>query len=198
MGAPGSSTNAIGVLVNRQGRRQIGRCVALCLATTMVLASIAPAAAWPEDDVKSAVVLSFLRYSEWPMSPADSHLTIGVMGRSSMAVTLRRNLEGRAVNNRTVHVIELKPDFDPRCCQIVYLATNRESEIRPVLANSRSSPVLTLGETDRFLDCGGAVNLMVVDGHMAFEVDLITLAQSGVVISSRLLRYGQVRRRPRA
>jgi hypothetical protein len=56
-----------------------------------------------------------------------------------------------------------------------------------------SEHVLTIGETDGFLEQGGAVNLFLMDGHMAFEVSLGTLTRSGVEISSKLLRFGQIR-----
>jgi hypothetical protein len=45
------------------------------------------------------------------------------------------------------------------------------------------------------LDSGGAVNLLVIDGHMSFEVSLEALDRSGVSISSKLLRFGQIRSR---
>jgi prepilin-type processing-associated H-X9-DG protein len=52
-----------------------------------------------------------------------------------------------------------------------------------------------VGETDRFLDYGGAVNLLLVDGHMGFEVNLEAVKRCGVEISSTLLRFGQIRRK---
>jgi hypothetical protein len=176
-----------------------------CWWLLLVLASVAAqpvfgaAAVTPEDELKSAVILTFLRYSEWPgTAEPNQPLTVGVLGRPGLAPVLRRALEGKPVNNRTIRVIELKSLSDPQCCQVVYLATDKASEIQQALASARSSHILTIGEADRFLECGGAVNLMVVDGHMAFEVNLSALEQSGVSISSKLLRYGQVRGRPPA
>jgi hypothetical protein len=39
---------------------------------------------------------------------------------------------------------------------------------------------------------------MIVDGHMSFEVSLEALDRAGLSISSKLLRYGQVKARPPA
>jgi hypothetical protein len=153
----------------------------------------------PEDELKSAVILTFLRYSEWPGRAApDQPITVGVLGRPGLAPVLRRALEGKPVNNRTIRVIELKSLSDPQCCQVLYLATDKASEIQQALTGARASRILTIGEADRFLEYGGAVNLMVVDGHMAFEINMSALEKSGVSISSKLLRYGQVRGRPPA
>ncbi|HXB67527.1 MAG TPA: YfiR family protein [Candidatus Acidoferrales bacterium] len=188
---------SIGISAMIRARR--GRCWWL----TLVLAAIGSSpgfsspATTPEDELKSAVILTFLRYSEWPgRAVPDQPLTVGVLGRPGLVAMLRRTLEGKPVNNRTVRVIELKSPFDPQCCQVLFLGSGKASELQQALAGVRSSPVLTIGDSDRFLEYGGAVSLMLVDGHMAFEVNMSALEQSGVAISSKLLRYGQVRGRP--
>jgi hypothetical protein len=89
--------------------------------------------------------------------------------------------------------VEIKPPIDPHCCQALYFATDKPAEINPILPSLGSAHVLTVGETDRFLEQGGAVNLFLMDGHMAFEVSLGALDRSGIEISSKLLRFGQIR-----
>ena len=71
-------------------------------------------------------------------------------------------------------------------------------QVRQTLAGARAAHALTIGETGRFLEDGGAVNLLFVDGHMSFEVSVEALDRAGVSISSTLLRYGQVKVRPHA
>lgn len=88
-------------------------------------------ASGPEEMLKSAAVLSFLRYTEWPPA-ADRSVTVGVMGRTSFVQVLRSDLEGRVVSGRPVRVMEFKPAMDPRCCQLLYFATDKSAEIRPV------------------------------------------------------------------
>ena len=152
------------------------------------------AASEPEDELKAAIVLSFLRYCEWPApATADATLTVGALGRPALIETLRRVLAGKSVGNRPVRVVEIGLEDDPRCCQIVYLATARPREIKAGLTAARMARTLTIGESERFLELGGAVNLLTVDGRMSFEVSLEALKRSGITISSTLLRFGQIR-----
>jgi hypothetical protein len=137
------------------------------------LAAMAIGAAEPEDELKSATVLSFLRHAEWLQASQAGPITIGVTGRPSMIGMLRRTLEGKTANNRAIRIVDVKRSGDLRECQVLYVAR------------------------DRFLDYGGAVKLLIVDGHMSFEVNPEALDRAGVSISSKLLRYGQVRMRPR-
>ena len=165
------------------------------LAALAILTALPPSsfAASEPDELTAAVVLSFLRYGEWQPSGARGPLTVGVVGRESFAQVLRRTVEGKSINDRAVRVVELKTPLEAQSCQVVYFATDNSSEIRASLDAARRA--LTIGETRDFVDAGGAVQLMVIDGHMGFEVSLEALERANVTISSKLLRFGQIRRK---
>jgi len=168
------------------------------LLTCLVLAALLPAgsrADEPEDELKAAVVLSFLRYGDWGQAlPANAALTVGIIGRPEFAAVLRRSVEGKSVNDHAIHVVELKNAAE-RSCQVVYFSADKTLDTKAALQIPALAHVLTIGETRDFLDWGGAVNLFVLDGHMAFEVSLEALERCSVSISSRLLRFGQIRSR---
>jgi hypothetical protein len=158
--------------------------------------AFAVGAAEPEDELRSATVLSFLRHTEWLKGAQEGPITVGVIGRPSMVQSLRRTLEGKTANNHTVHIVDARVAAELSSCQVIYVATDNNNEARKALAGVRASRALTIGEAGRFLEYGGAVSLMIVDGHMSFEVSLEALDHAGVNISSKLLRYGQVKARP--
>lgn len=169
---------------------------AACLALLGAFRIPCAAALEPEDELKSAVVLTFLQYSQWPEQGfADGPVTLGVLGRPAFVQVLRRIAEGKSVNGHPIRIAELKTLADPRCCQVIYVATDKTADIRQALQSTRTTHALTIGEADRFLDYGGAVNLFLVGGHMSFEVSLDALERSGIVISSKLLRCGQIKGR---
>jgi hypothetical protein len=168
-------------------------CAALVLAGVPVASSSALAAD-PDDELKSAIVLSFLRYSTWRQLPAEGEpLTVGVVGRPSMNQALRRLFEGKSVNNHSLRAEEIKGTVDPHCCQVIYFATAM-NEVKHGLLDLQNAQALTIGESDKFLEYGGAVILLPVEGHMGFEVSLEAVQRSAVEISSKLLRFGQVRK----
>src|ERR1017187_1185386 len=149
-----------------------------------------------EDELKSVIVKNFLRYSTWPETASpNGPITVGVLGRSSFSQVLHGLLDGKSVNGRLVEIVELKSSSDTHHCHLIYVATDKNPEIKQILQTVRSTHTLTIGEDGKFLDYGGAVNLLLIDGHMGFEVDLESLNRSGVEISSKLLRLGEIRRR---
>lgn len=147
----------------------------------------------PEDELKAAVVLSFLRYSEWPRDAGSEAITVGVLGRPAFAQVLSRALDGKTADGRPIRVAPLADVPDSRCCQVLYIADDALPLLPRVLASAALQHALTIGESEHFLRLGGAVNLVTIDGRMSFEVDLHALERSGVRVSSRLLRFGQVR-----
>jgi len=150
----------------------------------------------PEDELKAAVLLSFLRYAEWPTPlPPNGAIAIGVVGRAAFAATLRQSLEGKPVNDHTIKIVELKTAADAQPCQVVYFAAERPSELTPASLAANAPHALSMGEAKGFLEAGGAVNLMLIDGRMSFEVSLDALDRSGVTISSKLLRFGRIQTR---
>ena len=124
-------------------------------------------------------------------------ITVGVRAAGDVNM-LRQTLEGKTANNRAIRIVDVKKSGDLRACQVLYVASDNNNEIRETLASLGASHALTIGEADRFLEYGGAVKLLIVDGHMSFEVSPAALDRAGVSISSKLLRYGQVKLRPPA
>ncbi len=150
----------------------------------------------PEEELRSAVVLSFLRYTTWKSPlPAGGALAVGVLGRASLHKALQRRLEGKSVDNRVIHVVEVKSAAEPCHCQAIYIAINKRADVQQALKTARAVRALTIGESEKFLEYGGAVNLLVIDDQMSFEVSMEALEEGGIDISSRLLRLGQVRRK---
>ena len=164
----------------------------------VLLAGFAAGAADPEDELKAATVLTFVRHTVWLQGAPTGPITIGVLGRPSMIRTLQRTLDGKTANNRAIRIVDARASAELTSCQVLYVATDDNNQVRQTLAGARASHALTIGETGRFLEDGGAINLLFVDGHMSFEVSVEALDRAGVSISSTLLRYGQVKVRPHA
>ena len=176
-----------------KSRSHLGRLAAiasLCAILSFTLRGGAEA----EDQLKCATLLAFLQNARWAEELAvNTPLTVGVVGRAAFIRLLHTSMEGKSVNGHPLRILEINGSIEPGCCQVLYFATDKSAEIKPVLQRVGAAHVLTIGESDGFLAEGGAVNLFLLDGHMAFEVSLGALARAGVEISSKLLRFGQIR-----
>jgi hypothetical protein len=74
---------------------------------------------------------------------------------------------------------------------------DRGSTARPCW-RAAALPILTVGDYGTFLDEGGIVKLLIIDGRVRFEVDLATAGRVGLRLSSQLLQLAlNVRGGPR-
>ena len=167
------------------------------LALWGTVAANPPNGSDPEDELKAAIVLSFVRFADWPHTAPGTPITIAVFGRPAFVQVLRRTVEGKLVQDRPVRVVETKSMADAPATELIYFAVNRTPELKAYLLDPHFTHALTVGETKDFLELGGAVSLVEVDGHMSFEVSLDVLERTGITISSKLLRFGQIRGRRR-
>jgi hypothetical protein len=175
------------------GRSHLGR-FATVLSLLAVSAISLRGGAEAEEELKCAAVLAFVQNASWtePLAP-NAPITVGVVGRVAFFRWLRTTADGKVAKGHPIRVQEVTLPADSHCCQVLYFATDKPADIKPVLQSLASAPVLTIGESDSFLEQGGAVSLFLQDGHMSFEVSMGALGHGGIEISSKLLRYGQIR-----
>jgi len=58
---------------------------------------------------------------------------------------------------------------------------------------TRKSPVLTIGESEQFLDAGGMISFVFEDAQLRFEVNPESAQKARLEISSKLLRLAKKR-----
>ena len=140
-----------------------------------------------EAAVKAAFLYKFAGYIEWPAAafPApDTPLVIGTLSADDVATELETALAGRTVNQRRIVVRRLR---EGEALQGVHLLLigRREPNLRAALRAAQQAGALTV--TEASLEAGGAINFVVTDDRVAFEVSLDAAERGGHKISSRML-----------
>ena len=52
-------------------------------------------------------------------------------------------------------------------------------------------PILTVSETDRFVQAGGIINLLIEQNKVHFEINAAAAKKAGLKVSSKLLNLGR-------
>lgn len=184
-------------LTNLGGRRRFAGWALVCATALLAQAGVAQQAAAQgavsgvqlERRVKAAFLYKFLGYAEFPVmtfaDPAAPYV-IGVVGSDDVAAELARIVTGRTVNNRGVVVRQLRETDLPVPLQLLYVAGSDAAHVgRAVrLANG---PVLVVTDCDDGLLLGSAINFVLVDQRVRFDVEPDAAERNGVKLSSRLL-----------
>jgi hypothetical protein len=168
--------------------------ITLGLATLLVLlnggATPSAQSVDPEYHLKAAVVSKFPEFVEWPTHALDQRRTIDLcvarpnpFGRMLAQLIAGESLRGRAMVTR-----EVSNGSDLESCHLLFVPRGSNTDTRVLLSRADELHLLTVGESPRFLDDGGVINLNLIEGRIRFEVDMTAATRAGVRLSSQLLR----------
>lgn len=143
-----------------------------------------------EYEVKAAYLYNFGKFVAWPEGslPSSDPLVICVLGDDPFGAVLDDTIKDKTVRERALTVRRIKSTDRVRDCHILFLSSAEEHRLPGVLRGMGSANVLTVGETDAFLDKGGAITLVARDRKVRFEVNLRAAHKAGLEMSSQLLK----------
>lgn len=154
-----------------------------------------PAGSIPEDpapsehDIKAVFLYNFTRYLEWPEQEQGSGaFDIAVLGDSEILAPLREIAAKKTVRSVPIVIrpcLEIKQIGRPR---ILFIARSAARWLPQALDELRGAPVLTVGEEEGLARRGVAVNFVLRDGAVKFEMNEQAIRAAGIQPSSQLLK----------
>lgn len=145
-----------------------------------------------EYKVKGAFLLNFAKFTKWPadeFATDNSPITIGIVGEDPFGSTLDQLVAGETIGTRRIVVKRLAPSEDLSQCRILFIP--KSADAADVLKHAVSPGVLTVGESDDFLDAGGVIRLLIEDKKVRFEVNMDAAERAHLTISSQLLKLAR-------
>lgn len=137
------------------------------------------------------VVLGILSYARWPTEPLT--LQLCVVGPTEYADDLLKGAtqaSGRELQVRRVLVTD--PSLIVRC-NAIYLGNLSPEERRSLFDQLSGQAVLSISEQVGACSVGSLFCLRVDEDHVSFEVNLDSVARSGVRIHPRVLQLSRRR-----
>ena len=141
--------------------------------------------------VKAAYLYNFALYAEWPENDpvtTGDPVLICIAGKDPFGAAITEEFKTKQINNRPVHVLDLKPGQDPRICQVLFINESSERRLMEILARVRGAPVLTVSDNKKFIDTGGMIGFVTVDEYVKFEVNQTAVENADLRLSSRMLQ----------
>jgi len=167
----------------------------LFLLGVCVLAAAAQGQSVTEYQVKAAFLFNFARFVEWPADAfpsADSALQICVLGQDPFGREFEQVIVDKTVSGHRIEIAH--PDGVPqaRSCQILFIAASEKARLASILQRLKGTSVLIVGDTPGFAALGGAINFVIDDGRVRFEINLKAAELAHLKISARLLTVAKV------
>lgn len=148
-----------------------------------------------ESQIKAAYLYNFAKFVEWParnFPSAAAPIRLCVLNDHSFEAELSQVVKGKSIAGRPVSVVPVQNGEQSRGCQVLFMSSSQARQTRHVMAVLRDTSVLTVGETNGFVEEGGIINFVVQDNRVQFQVNRKAANQAGLRISSRLLSLAKL------
>ena len=151
--------------------------------------------AMKESQVKALFLFNFAKYVDWPpavFSSTNGPIVIGLIGEDRLSDALKKIVEGKRVSGRQILIQPIEKDSDLGKCQILFISDSERKRLSEILDKIKTLPVLTVGETDQFIESGIMINFVKKEGKIRLEINLEAARQARLEISAQLLRVADV------
>ena len=88
----------------------------------------------------------------------------------------------------------MKPQ-DAVSCRVLYISSSEDSRLKEILAALDKSGVLTVSDIPQFSQRGGMIEFTLQGNNVRFEVNLAIAENTGLTLSSELLKVAVTVRR---
>lgn len=161
---------------------------------------IADAPPQPEHGIKAAFLYKFLGYVEWPagaLNGATAPIVIGVLGADDVADELRTIVARRRIAQHPIEVRRVGEADALDGVNVLFIGRDGSAALRRLAPAAQGRSILVVSDSDRGLEEGSVINLVVVDNRVRFEVSLEAAERSELKLSSRMLAVAMWVRPPR-
>jgi uncharacterized protein DUF4154 len=143
-----------------------------------------------EYEVKAAFLFHFAQFVEWPeetFKDPTSPLIYCTIGEDPFHGSLDAALNEKTIGTRSFRVMHFKQPQEFRGCQVLFIGAGEKKLLPTILAGVRGDSLLTVGESEHFVQEGGMIGFSLEENKIRFEVNLEAAQKAKLRISSRLL-----------
>lgn len=171
-------------------QRPLRKILAVIAALTLACFSLAQTPATAEYELKVAFLFHFAQFVDWPpeaFKDANSPLTYCTIGDDPFHGSLDAVLGGKTIGSRLFRVLHFKQPREIQGCQVLFVGAEEKRRLPAILAGVKGNSVLTVGESEHFVQDGGMIGFLLEENKIRFEVNLETAKKAKLKVSSRLL-----------
>lgn len=140
-----------------------------------------------EENFIAVSIYNFTRYVDWPAGEASGDFVIDVIGHKSVYDKLKELVTGRKVGNRNITVHYLESVNNITQCQILFLGFWQSKDIQKAVDKIAGAHTLLITEKDGLIESGSAINFVIRNSAIKFEIKKSNIQKYGLTVGDALL-----------
>jgi hypothetical protein len=147
-----------------------------------------------EYELKAIYLYNFLKFVKWPDDACNLHEgrshRITVLGDSPFNQVLSVLQEKLKTNDKELHLTFYGPyrqDMELSPCCLLFITESERDNLPGILNQLKGKPVLTVADTDSFLNQGVMITLVSLKSKIRWEINRQPVNESRLKLSAKLL-----------
>ncbi|KMP12141.1 hypothetical protein UR09_01815 [Candidatus Nitromaritima sp. SCGC AAA799-A02] len=141
--------------------------------------------------IKAGFIYNFTKFISWPVgSGSETSFGFCVHGRDPFGSVLDELASVRKVNGKPLVIKRQTRITDLSSCHIIFIPQSKSSKLQEVIRAVKGFPVLIIGDSPGMARRGAGINLVILNNRIRFEINLDSISEAGLKISSELLDLG--------
>lgn len=144
--------------------------------------------------LKAAFLFHFAQFVDWPegtFREAGNPLVYCTLGEDPFQGALDASLNGKTAVGHPLQVRHIQRVQETQGCNVVFLGDGEKKQLLANLAALKGSPILTVGESERFAEDGGMIGFCMEESKIRFDINLGAAEGANLKISAKLLRLAK-------
>jgi len=143
-----------------------------------------------EAKMKAIYIYNFTKNIAWSNEQESPSFVVGVLGRSEVYAELGIIAQKKKVGTKTMVVKRYKTLQEIAGCHLLFVSEQNSASINELAANAAYKNMLIITEKEGAIKQGAAINLLLVNGNLKFEISKTNIEKSGLHVSQSLLSLG--------
>ncbi|NJK94373.1 MAG: YfiR family protein [Bacteroidales bacterium] len=135
---------------------------------------------------QSVFMYNFTRLIEWPAEFKTGDFSIGVIGSNEVFNELKNYTNSKMVGAQPIKIIKFNSAAEVSKCQILFVAYGKTKELPEILAKLGAKGTLVVSENKGAIEKGSAINFVILEDKLKFELKLSNATSNGLKIHSNL------------
>ncbi len=145
-----------------------------------------------EYEIKAVYLFSLGHFIRWNQEISAQDFEICVFGKNPFGNDLDYIIhKEKQIQAHHVLFKQLSSLQDIFSCHIVFLSYSAQTQFATIFAAIKNKPILTVGDTERFIIEGGMVQFYQRKGKIRLLIDPQTIEDSGLKANSHLMGVAQ-------
>jgi YfiR/HmsC-like len=147
-----------------------------------------------EYPLKAVFLFNFAQFTDWPTNAfdaSDSRFVIGVLGDDPFGQVLDDAVRGETVNGRKFVVERYQRVEDIKTCHILFISESETRRLDKIVSDLNGKPILTVSDIDNSAYRGVCVRFLTENNKIHLRINLDSLKDANLVMSSKLLRVSE-------